>query len=98
MAKIKINEEALENSSKALDARINELINLNTRLEALIARIDDSWEGDASLRYISIMRSYAKKANSMIDVLKEYKKYVDSAVSDFRNRDKDSASRIRNSF
>lgn len=98
MAKIKINEEALENSSRVLQTKINELISLNSRLEALIGRINDSWEGEASQRYISMMLTYSQKAKSMINVLKEYKKYVDSAVTDFRNRDKDSASRIKNSF
>jgi WXG100 family type VII secretion target len=98
MAKIKINEEALERSSQALQAKINELTNLNSRLDSLIGRIGDSWDGEASQRYISMMLSYSKKAKSMIDVLNEYKKYVDSAVSDFQTRDKDSASRIRNSF
>ena len=98
MAKIKINEEALMRSANILESKTNELINLNSRLDSLISRINDSWEGEASQRYISIMLSYASKSKSMIDVLNEYKKYVDSAVTEFREKDRNSATKIRNSF
>lgn len=98
MAKIRIDEEALRSSSKNLETKINELISLNSRLNALINRINDSWDGEASQAYITIMLSYAKKTEGMLSVLREYKKYVDSAVAEFGNKDRESASKIRGSF
>ena len=98
MAKIKVDVDALSANSTALNSRISELQNLNNRLEDLINRIESSWEGQASLIYINIMRNHALKAKKMVDVLMEYKKYVDSAISKFSGVDKDSASKIRSSF
>lgn len=98
MAKIKVDIEALTSNSSALNSRIAELQNLNSRLEDLINRIDSSWEGQASLTYISTMRNHASKAKKMVDVLTEYKKYVDSAISKFSNVDKNAAAKIRGSF
>lgn len=98
MAKIKINEEALRANSIALSKKIEELQNLNSRLESLIAAIGDSWDGKASEAYVAQMLGYATKAKEMTAVLTEYKKYVDSAVNKFSAVDAKSASRIRNSF
>ena len=98
MAKIKVDIDALTSNSSVLNSRIAELQNLNSRLEDLINRIDSSWEGQASLTYINTMRNHAAKAKKMVDVLTEYKKYVDSAISKFSNVDKNSAAKIRGSF
>ena len=98
MAKIKVDIDALTSNSSALNSRIAELQSLNSRLEDLINRIDSSWEGQASLTYINTMRNHAAKAKKMVDVLTEYKKYVDSAISKFSNVDKDAAAKIRGSF
>lgn len=98
MAKIKVDINSLTSNSSSLNTKIMELQALNNRLETLISRIQDSWEGQSSERYISGMRSYAAKAQNMVEVLTEYKKYVDSAIEKFSNVDKNSASRIRSSF
>ena len=98
MAKIRINIEALRSDSNKLSAKIAELQNLNTRLENLLSRIEGSWEGQSSITYIGTMRSHAAKAVKMVDVLTEYKKYVDSAIEKFSNLDKSAANRIRGSF
>lgn len=98
MARIKVNLEALKGNSTQLAERIAELQGLNTRLETLINRIEASWEGQASVTYIAQMRRYAQQAKKMINVLTEYKKYVDGAVETFTNRDRTSANRIRGSF
>lgn len=98
MAKIRVDIESLKSNSAQLESRISELQALNTRLESLISRIESSWEGQSSATYISVMRGYASKAVKMIDVLTEYKKYIDGAVEKFSSVDKSSANKIRGSF
>lgn len=98
MAKIQISVEALRENSARLSAQIEELRNLNARLETLLLRIEGSWQGQASLVYIQMMRQHMARAVRMIDLLTEYKKYVDGAREQFSTLDAASASRIRNSF
>ena len=98
MAKIKVDIEALKSNASSLEGRIAELQNLNTRLEALISRIQASWEGQASIIYIAKITAQAAKAKKMVEVLTEYKKYVENAVSKFSNVDSTSANKIKGSF
>lgn len=98
MAQIKIDETMLRSDSQSLQAKIQELTELNSNLEALIVRIGDSWEGDASRAYTNMMQNYAKKAADMVAVLTEFKSYVDSAVTKFESADKNAASRLRGAF
>lgn len=98
MAKIKIDIESLKLNASSLEERITELQNLNTRLESLISRIQASWEGQASKVYIDKITAQARKAQKMVDVLMEYKKYVESAISKFSTIDNNSANKIKNSF
>lgn len=95
MPKIKIDTEGLKNSSENIDARIAELQNLNSRLESLIARIADSWEGNASEAYINLLRSYAEHAKNMINILNEYKKYIDKTVVKFSELDRNKANIVK---
>ena len=81
-----------------LDNRINELLELNGQLNTLLARIGDSWDGKASTAYIQVMRTYAGKAEEMIRVLKAFKSYVKQAADRFESKDREAASRLRNSF
>lgn len=98
MAKIKIDIDALKSDSSVLEQRINDLQGLNARLESLIARIQSSWEGQASIVYIAKITAQAAKAKRMVEVLTEYKKYVDSAVNKFTSLDNRAANQIRGSF
>lgn len=98
MAKIKIDENALRANAIALNARISELQSLNNRLNELIARIGDSWDGQASVAFINRMTAQAAKAKKMEEVLQEYKNYVESTVEKFTTLDNSAASRIRGSF
>ncbi len=98
MAKIKIDIDALKSNAASIEGKIAELQDLNTRLENLIARIQGSWEGQASIVYIAKMTAQATKAKKMVEVLNEYKKYVDSAVTKFSTIDRNAANRIKNSF
>lgn len=98
MAVIKLDDNALKTRSAELSARIAELQNLNARLESLINRIDASWEGQSSIAYITTMRGYAERANKMVEVLTEYKKYVDTVLERIPSHDNISSNRIRGSF
>lgn len=98
MAKIKVDVDALQRNASALEARISELQALNTRLEQLMARMQASWEGQSSALYLAKLSAQAQKARKMVDVLEEYKKYVETAVEKFSGADRDYAGKIRNSF
>lgn len=98
MAKIKIDENALRANATALNSRITELQNLNNRLNELIIRIGDSWDGQASVAFITRITAQAAKAKKMEEVLQEYKNYVESTVEKFTTLDNSAASRIRGSF
>ena len=98
MAKFKVDITALRTDEKSLDQQIQDLMELNKRLETLISRIESSWEGDASVAYVRMMRNYASQAANMVEVLKEFKSYVNNAANTFESFDKKTASRIWGSF
>lgn len=98
MAKIKIDTEALKQNETSLENKISELQEIIARLDNLIERINDSWEGGASELFIAKIRAQATKTKKMIDLLTEYKKYVTETISKFSTIDNDSASKINNSF
>lgn len=98
MAKIRVDIEMLRSNSLSLTTKIEELTALNERLNGLILRIGASWEGEASAAYMAMMQSYASQAANMVNVLAEFKSYVDSAVTKFEAVDKNSAVAIRSSF
>lgn len=98
MAKIKIDADGLKANAAALDTRISDLQNLITKLEDLIARIQGSWEGQASIMYIAKLLAQSAKAKKMVEVLQEYKKYVEKALSKFTELDSGSANKINSSF
>ena len=98
MAKVQVEITELRNNEKSIEQQIAQLESLNNRLTTLLARIESSWEGDASTAYIRTMRGYASQASNMVKVLDEFKKYVNSAASTFENLDSKSVSRINGSF
>lgn len=95
MPNIKVNIDGLNNNSNNISSKIAELQNLNNRLDSLIARIADSWEGDASEAYINLLRSYAEHAKNMINILNEYKKYIDKTVVKFSELDRNKANIVK---
>ena len=95
MAEIRVNTDGLMSNKQAIEQRIIELEALNTKLAGLIERINDSWEGAASEQYIAKMRTYKMKAENMVEVLSEFKKYIEEAIAKFEHQDKSGASRIR---
>ncbi len=98
MSKIRIDVEALKANSNLLSKKIAELQALNARFTALIERIRALWEGNASLVYITKMLAQKERAEKMVGVLSEYKKYVDAAVFKFTDTDAKSANKINGSF
>lgn len=98
MSKIRIDVEALKANSNLLSKKIAELQALNARFTALIERIRVLWEGNASLAYITKMLAQKERAEKMVGVLSEYKKYVDAAVFKFTDTDAKSANKINGSF
>ena len=94
----RINLDEIINNRNNLKKYIEDLKNLNSRLEQLINKIGDSWQGDASTSYINMMRKYADQARQMEQVLEEFDKYADSAVTRFSKTDEESANSIKNSF
>ena len=95
MAEIKVNVEGLLNNKNIIEQKITELQSLNARLTQLLGRINDSWEGEASEQYIMKMLGYKQKADEMVEVLSEFKKYMLEAASKFDAQDKNGASKIR---
>ena len=98
MAKFKVDISALRTDENSLEKQIQEMQELNRRLESLLSRIEESWEGDASAAYIRVMRKYAEQADNMVKVLTEFKSYVNKAATTFESFDKNTASRISGSF
>ena len=95
MAKIKVNVDALRQNKTDIERRITELQNLNTSLDRLLSDIEGSWTGAASEKYIATMRQHKKKAEQMVNVLNQFKSYIEQAATRFEQKDKDGASKIR---
>lgn len=98
MSRINLDIDELDLSSASIQQKINELESLNARFEVLIAQIKNSWEGKASEAYLAMILSYYNKAQGMIEILEEFKKYVDSAINKFSELDSRSAVEIRSIF
>ncbi|MBQ1931110.1 MAG: WXG100 family type VII secretion target [Lachnospiraceae bacterium] len=98
MAKLKVEISALRTNQTNLEKQIADLEALNRRLETLLARIESSWDGDASDSYIRVMRGYAQQAADMVKVLTEFKTYVNKTADTFENLDKKISSRIFGAF
>lgn len=98
MAKLTVKITDLRSNQSALEKHIADLEALNRRLETLLARIESSWEGDASDSYIRVMRTYAEQASNMVQVLTEFKTYVNKTADTFETLDKNVSSRIWGAF
>lgn len=90
--------DALRASSAVLNAKTAELERLNQRLEALIGRIDASWEGQASQTYIQGMQLRAQKAKEVAAMIGEFRAYVDSTASELSEMDAKMAAVLNSSF
>lgn len=95
MARIRVNMAGLREDKGKIAKYRQELHDYNNRLDALILRIGDSWEGDASTAYINKMTRYKQKALEMENVLREFESYAEKAASKFEEIDSKGAARIR---
>lgn len=95
MGRIKINADGLRSDIAAMDQHIGQLEALNSQLEGLINRIDESWDGDACTAYIASMNGRLQSARQMISVLQEFRSYMQEAVDRFEEKDQQGASRIQ---
>lgn len=97
MAKIKIDIEGLRQNASKIERQIQTLQDLNSRLDRLISDIEATWTGVASEKYVSIMRIHKQKAELMVNVLTEFKRYINQASTTFERHDQEGANRIYNS-
>lgn len=95
MARIKVDSGALKLKVSELNSQIGQLQALNGRLDQLINRIGDSWDGEASNAYIKMMTRYSAQAQKMIGIMNEFKSYAQRAAEEFDAQDKNGANRIR---
>ena len=91
MALIKINDTALIESSVTIGEKIN-------RLNSIAAAISDSWQGSSSAAYANVLHDFDIRTSEMMEILEAFKEYIEKSTTDFKEIDRKSANRIRNSF
>ena len=94
MARIRINTDGLKSNISEMNNYIATLEQLNNRLQTLITRINDSWEGNACKAYVEAMMKRLSKSKEMVKVLVAFRGYMQQAVSKFEERDKIGAGNI----
>lgn len=83
---------------QTITGQITDLEELNQRLGSLLGQMQDSWEGDASVSYITTMQERKRQAEKMVTVLEEFKHYIEQAKQRFTELDSRSASTINGSW
>lgn len=97
MANIKVDVDALRDNARQITQQIQQLEDLNNRLDALLNQIEGSWTGNASTQYLETMREHKRKTQAMVRVLETFRDYMQRAASEFETIDRNGAARIRNS-
>ncbi len=95
MADIRIDYDGLSQNRADIGQRISELQKLNGSLDALLSQIEGGWEGKTSRRYIEKMREQKRKAEKMVEVFTEFRRYMENVVTEFQTEDSTDATRIR---
>ena len=98
MAKIRVDVDGLQDNYQSLGLRTAEMQDLIARLNAILERIDSSWEGDASRAFIEMMRGYRLRAEGVLKVVQAHRDYIGKASAKFSAADARCADVIRNSF
>lgn len=98
MALIKINDTALIESSVTIGEKINQLNDMKSRLNSIAGAISDSWQGASSAAYASVLHDFDSRTSEMMEILEAFKEYIEKSTTDFKEIDRKSANRIRNSF
>ena len=86
MALIKINDTALIESSVTIGEKINQLNDMK------------SWQGASSAAYANVLHDFDIRTSEMMEILEAFKEYIEKSTTDFKEIDRKSANRIRNSF
>ena len=94
MALIKINDTALIESSVTIGEKINQL----NDMKSIAGAISDSWQGASSAAYASVLHDFDIRTSEMMEILEAFKEYIEKSTTDFKEIDRKSANRIRNSF
>ena len=86
MALIKINDTALIESSVTIGEKINQLNDMKSR------------QGSSSAAYANVLHDFDIRTSEMMGILEAFKEYIEKSTTDFKEIDRKSANRIRNSF
>lgn len=98
MANIRIDTDGLASGSKTLEMRLADYRGCLSQLDSIIAQISETWEGQASVAYITKITVQKNQFERMIEVLEEFIKYTNKANYEFSSLDESAAERIRASF
>lgn len=98
MADFRAEIDSLREEAKQLQTQINKYKELEKKINTLLVRMRSSWEGDACNSYMNMMALYQGRINKMIQVLTDYKSYVEKSVTIIEDKDREIASQINNSF
>lgn len=71
---------------------------MKSRLNSIAGAISDSWQGASSAAYASVLRDFDSRTSKMMEILEAFKEYIEKSTTDFKEIDRKSANRIRNSF
>lgn len=98
MAHIRINYDGLQQQSVSMRNCISNYENIVSRTNALLAQIQESWEGNASRNYAQRMANYMQQVRKMIEVLNRFRAISDSVTNRFSVTDRNCANIINGSF
>ena len=98
MALIKIFYDGLDKQSSLIKSYTQELSSLITQTQTLTGQIGETWKGNAAVSYNTMLQTYIKEAQKMIEILQTFGKFADGTTQQFRQIDHDCATRIRSSF
>lgn len=98
MAKITIDNDALQKGSQEISSQINSMQETTGTFCHVITQVGESWRGASSEAYTNNLNGYADRASKMLKVMEEFKNYIEKVNETFSKLDNDSANKIRNSF
>ena len=98
MAHIRINYDGLQQQSSAMRSCIHNYEAVISRTNSLLAQIQESWEGNASMNYTQRMANYMQQIRKMIEVLNRFRTISDSVANRFSATDTNCANIINRSF
>lgn len=92
---IRLNPEELENFSREYGSEASQVSDMLGRLDGLIGRLQDSWEGGASRAFADQYEDHKKSFIQMQQLLEDISRQLESSAHALRDADADIASQIR---